>query len=625
MVKSILGWSIVKLFDRDAGYISHSSVMILCSAAALFIAAIQAYGNRDHIFQIDAISYLDISDAILQGRWNEVANSHWSPLYPAFLTIFRILFHPDSYGEPAVVKATNFFIYLLVLCAFNFFLATFLREIKSRYDDAHIKLSPLVIILCLYCWFWWASLGLSGVYVDTPDLLVTASMLAASAIILCLKASPANRAYYIWLGTILGLGYLAKSIIFPIAFIYIGMAAVLTGGLRQRLGNICLAFACFCLFAVPQITAISLHVGHFTFSDSGRLDNAVFVARSTNGTRPHGSRFIHPPRVICDNPNTLEFATPVGGTYPLWYEPIYWNEGISIDLSKRIIPMITVNAALYLVWFCIPILLAVLAQYVVSLRFVSPREGLVNTWYLWLPAVVGLSLYMLAVPMHLYGEGRYLTPHLVLLAASVLAALNIQANQKGKLALAVTLVIFCSFPFVDTIVAISTDIRLAIRAPSYRDWRIAQGLRRLGIKANDQVALLGYEQQQSRYRCTPLWTIPLRVSLVQMDWYYWARLAHLRIVAHVVNDAASPTLASEQEFLKTSDAARTNLYSTLAAHRIKAIIYNPANRFDRLVAGARQSTEDLRFPLPAHNSLPIGWQEIEDLECYVYLIPSSQH
>jgi hypothetical protein len=624
MVKSILRWSIVKLLDRDAEYPSPSGLMILCSAAALFIAAIQAYGNRDHLFQSDAVSYLDISDAILQGRWNEVANPHWSPLYPAFLSIFRILFHPDSCGEPAIVKVTNFFVYLVVLCAFNFFLASFLQEIKSHYDNTHSKASSLLITMCLYCWFYWASLGLTGAYVDTPDLMAAASMLAAAAIILCLKAFPANRAYYIWLGTILGLGYLAKAAIFPIALIYLSMTAVPTGGLRQKLGKVCLAFACFSLFALPQITAISLHAGHLTFSDSGLFANATFVATSTNGPRPHGARFIHPPRVICDNPNTLEFATPITGTYPLWYDPIYWNQGMAMEFPTRLVIIVFVNAVLYLIWLGIPIFLAMLTQCIFSLRFISPWKGLASTWYLWLPAAVGLILYMVAIPMQLYGEGRYITAHLVLVAASVLAALDIQAIQKKKLALAATLLVFCSFPLVDTLVTVSTDIRLAIQAPAFRDWRIAQGLGRLGIKANDPVALLGREQEQSLFRPAPLWA-PL--GLIQMDWFYWARLAHVRIVAQIVkeDDKAFPALNNQQEYLKTSDAARTNLYKTLAAYGIRAIIYNPSNRFDKLAAGARQKREDLTFPSPVDSSLPKGWQEIDNLECYVYLIPGSHH
>src|SRR5260370_28690913 len=36
---------------------------------------------------------------------------------------------------------------------------------------------------------------------------------------------------------------------------------------------------------------------------------------------------VPPPRTIFDNPQVIEFATPIAGPYPLWYDPAYWYEG----------------------------------------------------------------------------------------------------------------------------------------------------------------------------------------------------------------------------------------------------------------------------------------------------------
>ena len=35
----------------------------------------------------------------------------------------------------------------------------------------------------------------------------------------------------------------------------------------------------------------------------------------------------HPTRKIFDAPPVYEFGYPVGGTYPVWYDPTYWYEG----------------------------------------------------------------------------------------------------------------------------------------------------------------------------------------------------------------------------------------------------------------------------------------------------------
>ena len=32
----------------------------------------------------------------------------------------------------------------------------------------------------------------------------------------------------------------------------------------------------------------------------------------------------HPPRILLEKPLTLEFASPIPGTYPFWYDPSYW-------------------------------------------------------------------------------------------------------------------------------------------------------------------------------------------------------------------------------------------------------------------------------------------------------------
>jgi len=39
---------------------------------------------------------------------------------------------------------------------------------------------------------------------------------------------------------------------------------------------------------------------------------------------------IHATRQISSNPAIFEFATPIGGTYPPWYDPIYWSQGAKI-------------------------------------------------------------------------------------------------------------------------------------------------------------------------------------------------------------------------------------------------------------------------------------------------------
>ena len=43
----------------------------------------------------------------------------------------------------------------------------------------------------------------------------------------------------------------------------------------------------------------------------------------------------HPTRKIYDDPTMYEFGTPFKVTYPPWYDPSYWYEGVKLTLDPR--------------------------------------------------------------------------------------------------------------------------------------------------------------------------------------------------------------------------------------------------------------------------------------------------
>ena len=45
---------------------------------------------------------------------------------------------------------------------------------------------------------------------------------------------------------------------------------------------------------------------------------------------------MHPTRKVFDRPAIYEFGSdPVGGTYPIWYDPSYWHEGETPHFDLR--------------------------------------------------------------------------------------------------------------------------------------------------------------------------------------------------------------------------------------------------------------------------------------------------
>ncbi len=552
--------------------------------ATIVLGALQAFANRDHVFQEDAICYLDLSDAALQGNWRELSDSHWSPLYPVCLALFRLLLNPSPYWEPAVVKLTNFALFVLVAVAFEFFLTTFLTarkaQVSGRLDPQAVEIPEALVVCVLYLWFMWTALSMNGVHHDTPDLLVSGLILLASAITLRISSDGRAWRYYVLLGLTLGIGYLAKSIMFPLAWVFLVMSCfpdsqrfnhAIRGGL--------LATSIFFLFAIPQITLISIKAGHPTISDSAKLSYACYIQWKYQDHWPQGAELVHPPGKLFDHPRTFEFMTPVGGTYPPWYGMTYWFQGCTASFHPRVLVAVGLNLYCYLVWFAGPLIAAFLLQALICQRSAVAVGGLKRNWRLFVPALVGLTLYLPVVVLTMYGETRYAGVLPLLIVAGLIASIRIGAGKREIAAAAILVSALVLIPLWRLLPRIAGDCQLALSRPPYLHWRIARGLHEIGLKPGDRVCRLGCRIAEGRVEpCCPL--------------YYWARLAGLRIGADVVN---------EDEFWSADTRVQARLLEGLRALGIKAVVLGPASN------------------LPAGGP-PRPWRKIAGGGAYVYLL-----
>jgi hypothetical protein len=75
-------------------------------------------------------------------------------------------------------------------------------------------------------------------------------------------------------------------------------------------------------------------LGRLTFGDTGRVNYESYVDGNALWF-PAGSALKHPVPRLVERPPTYEFRTPVGGTYPLWYDPSYWHEGLVPHFGGR--------------------------------------------------------------------------------------------------------------------------------------------------------------------------------------------------------------------------------------------------------------------------------------------------
>ena len=202
-----------------------------------------------------------------------------------------------------------------------------------------VPLAPPQMWILGYSLFIWSTIG-DLVLLINPDLLVTASALLAAGLLLRMEvAGGARKALYVWFGVCLGFGYLAKAILFPMAFVFLAMMiAISKSSLRRNSRWLALAMLIFVAIASPEIVLLSHAKGRITFSDTAKLNLAWFnyqlPYRNWQGQPPGTGTPVHPTRKLFDHPAVYEFNGPLRSSYPPWFDPSYWNEGLSPKFSS---------------------------------------------------------------------------------------------------------------------------------------------------------------------------------------------------------------------------------------------------------------------------------------------------
>jgi hypothetical protein len=130
----------------------------------------------------------------------------------------------------------------------------------------------------------------------------------------------------------------------PLGFVYIISIIHISDriSLKSSLSRVSISLLFMMLLILPFITAISMQKHRITIGDAGKLNYAWYVSPIADDHYWQGSPEtgtpVHSTRIINKEPEIIEFATPVSGSYPVWYDPSYWNDGIhaKFDLKKQI-------------------------------------------------------------------------------------------------------------------------------------------------------------------------------------------------------------------------------------------------------------------------------------------------
>lgn len=516
--------------------VSESRLKVLFRILAIVLGAAQTIVARNSIGP-DGRSYLEIARAYLRHDWTMAVNAYWSPLYSWLSALILALTHPSWRWEYPTIHVMNYLIYLAAVAVFEFFW----RGVQ-RADSGVPNLISWAFGYSLFLWLTVGELSLVN-----PDLCVALMVYLIAGLVVRIRSS-AEIKHFVWLGIALAFGYFAKAVLFPMAFVF--LLVLLTARVSPK--GIACAAVIFFLIAAPQILLLSHTKRHFTFSESGPLTLVWSVWnvpirdwQGGNGTP------VHPTRQIYRHPAVFEFNGPLDASYPPWYDPSYWNEGLRFHFVPGVVLKHTLrNALQILFYFLQPRVwaLAMLILAVLSTR--SSFGGIAAHWSLLVPAVAAFAMYSLT-----FAEFRFMPPWEMMVWAAFLFGLRIQGEPSRRI--------------LPWLAALTAAVMLLASANGIRgqfahgrhddatpDYHIVEALQKLGVHGGEKVAAVGFDNDA-----------------------HWAYLSRLAIIAEINADQTcefwSAPPATQKEILEKFKQAGASLVVARVQGGMRSTSYPP--------------------------------------------------
>lgn len=486
--------------------------------SAALLGVIQFWNTRFYM-NPDGVSYLDIGDAYFRGDFSTAINAYWSPFYSWVLGFALQLIKPNAYYEFPVVHGVNFVIYLLSILSFNFFIKELVIFSKQKKLDKFIFLSDWSIFSIGYMLFLYTTLKFITLWMTTPDLLLALFIYLIFGLILRTKNGFDSTSNFILLGALLGISYLIKAVMFPISSLI--LFSIIS---RNNIKKILISFFCFILISLPFIISVSNQKQRLTFGDTGTLNYIWQVNNVTPFYMVHWQggivgQPIHPTRKIFSSPDVFEFNSPINSTYPPWFDPSYWYEGVKPNLNPcNLFRFFKNNLKEYFLIFIVFQGVLIICFLYLFLRMFDNAlffDNLKKQSGLLIPSLSAILIYALVYP-----ELRYIAPFIVTVWLILFSSLVFDDTKENiqSFKFATNLVVIFIFLIIFTAKFMPSDysyIRETFFNPANNNasYYIAKELHRVGIRNGDKVANFGYGHLA-----------------------FWARLGRLKIVAEMPDE-----------------------------------------------------------------------------------------
>jgi hypothetical protein len=323
---------------------------------------------------------------------------------------------------------------IVALISFDHFLGVFFiyrRKITADSESGQI-IPDDAVCLVGYALFFWVTTFFTPPTLEHPDILVFIAYLLAATLCMQICYRPEWWRYLV-LGLILGLGYLMKSVMFPLGFVFL-LALLLQGG-WGRFSRISLAAAAFVGTSLVFCLPLSIDRGRFTFGDVGVLAYRHVMGLDDSSLPPTDL-----PRPSA-TPHALEYKRILQlGTYPPWADPSHGFKGA--PLQFRFWRQLNRTHVVLHGYFDIYVqaLAALACGILILLCWDNVRLFLrrfFGQFVLWLPAAAGLTFYAT-----MRFEPRFLAGFTVALFAACFGSLRlINSPYQPKLARSVAVAI----------------------------------------------------------------------------------------------------------------------------------------------------------------------------------------
>ncbi len=533
----------------------------------------------------DAVAFMDIADAIRTHNSALVINGYWNPMYAGALAVAQSITHPSRWNELQTYYWVNFWIFVACIFATIYFVRGLILVRDTGEDTAPALTANALRLVALALLFlsFQRELILAAIRADS---LLLFFLLIAAAFLLRIQAT-GRFLYYPLLGVTLGLAYLTKSFaFFPSFLLFAGIFFYglfrKTAARKQILAGAIVAGILFAAVAGPYIAAISKQRDRFTTGESSRLNYAFFIDETERWHEWHSGKlgratanFKHHEQLIVDSPPIYSFDLHPLGTYPLWFDPSYWTDGLQPHFVLKTHILRLLRCLVLVVRFLCGHLepLVFLAVLLLAGGFFARSR---RSWLPFLPASLW-GLVMLGIYLPIAIEDRYLTPAYLLFILPILAAVRRRTEHTTEIASGLAVLL----AFLAVANAIS-DLGLRRRslsttgyprgAYSKQIYPAAQGLNDLGIGPGQTVACFGD---------TACYTD-----------HYWARLAGTPIRAEIeVPDGSDPN-----RFWQSNSDHQDEILAALRARHIAVIV--------------------AYFEPSGH--IPQGWHQLGTSDAYAY-------